>query len=79
MSLERLTLHVFISCCFQESGIDLTDDDIAHLIAELDKDGDGEINYRYGTKIVMLLVMICVVQTIYLVLIFICIVVIACI
>ena len=31
----------------QESGIKLTDEEIEMLLDELDKDGDGEINYRY--------------------------------
>ena len=30
----------------QDLGIALTEDELEDLIAELDKDGDGEINYR---------------------------------
>ena len=44
-----MTLHDFFSnfgIFFQETGIKLTDDEITFLLDELDKDGDGEINYR---------------------------------
>jgi len=32
----------------QETGIKLTDEEIEILLQELDRDGDGEINYKYG-------------------------------
>ena len=35
-----------VTMVLQETGIKLTDDEIASLLDELDKDGDGEINYR---------------------------------
>jgi Ca2+-binding EF-hand superfamily protein len=30
----------------QETGIKLSDDEIEELLNELDRDGDGEINYK---------------------------------
>ena len=36
-------------CCFsflQETGIKLSEDEIQLLLEELDRDGDGEINYK---------------------------------
>ena len=31
---------------FQETGLKLTEEEIEFLVEDLDKDGDGEINYR---------------------------------
>ena len=32
--------------CKQDNAIPLRDDEVDYLLNELDKDGDGEINYR---------------------------------
>lgn len=41
-------LSLTMACCWslQDYGIPLNSDEIDFLLNELDKDGDGEINYR---------------------------------
>jgi Ca2+-binding EF-hand superfamily protein len=48
MHLRCLSAHINNCCiiCEQQTGIKLTEAEIQQLIKELDKDGDGEINYR---------------------------------
>lgn len=44
MPSNRLSRMTFL--VLQDLGISLTEEELEDLITELDKDGDGEINYR---------------------------------
>ena len=43
--VSKVTFNLFLHF-FQETGIKLSEDEIKLLLEELDRDGDGEINYK---------------------------------